>query len=134
MRTIGYGPSPFNRRLCKWCTRAVHRHPGGAEVDVSILIADVRGSTALAERIDPESLRRVMSRYYDEMRLALERHGGTVAKFIGDAVLGVFGVPTAREDDALRAVRAAVDMRASLPGLSWRSRNDGVLGSRSEPG
>jgi adenylate cyclase len=54
MRAIRYGPSTLNRRLCKWCIRAVHKHPGGAEVEISVLFADVRGSTAIAERMLPE--------------------------------------------------------------------------------
>ena len=78
---------------------------------VTVVFTDVAGSTALGERLDPESLRRVMWRYFDAMQAALERHGGTVEKFIGDAVMAVFGVPAVHEDDALRAVRAAFEMR-----------------------
>src|ERR1700675_174280 len=81
---------------------------------VTVVFCDVTGSTAMGERLDPESLRRVMSPYFDEMRAALERHGGTVEKFIGDAVMAVFGVPNVHEDDALRAVRAAGEMREAL--------------------
>jgi len=55
LRLVGFGQSPLNRRLCKGCTRSIHKKPGGAEVDVSVLFADVRGSTALAERISPRS-------------------------------------------------------------------------------
>ena len=77
---------------------------------VTVLFADVAGSTALGEQLDPETLRTVMSRYFEEMRRILERHGGTVEKFIGDAVMAVFGVPVNHEDDALRAVRAADEM------------------------
>ena len=81
---------------------------------VTIVFTDVTGSTALGERLDPESLRRVMWRYFDTMQETLERHGGTVEKFIGDAIVAVFGVPAAHEDDALRAVRAAFDMSEAL--------------------
>ena len=63
-----------------------------------------------------------MERYFDAMRVAIERHGGTVEKFIGDAVMAVFGVPYVHEDDALRAVRAAADMRAALADLERGSR------------
>ena len=75
------------------------------------MFCDVTGFTSLGERMDPETMRRVMIRYFDEMRTVLERHGGTVEKFIGDAVMAVFGVPVVHEDDALRAVRAADEMR-----------------------
>jgi class 3 adenylate cyclase/tetratricopeptide (TPR) repeat protein len=76
------------------------------------------GSTAMGERVDAESVRDLMFRYFHEMRGAIERHGGTVEKFIGDAVMAVFGVPIAHEDDALRAVRAAWEMRQRLDELN----------------
>src|SRR5262245_4506077 len=85
---------------------------------VTILFSDVVTSTQLAERLDPESMRRVMSRYFDEMRAIVERHGGTVEKFIGDEVMAVFGIPNIHEDDALRAVRAAAEMRDRLAVLN----------------
>jgi class 3 adenylate cyclase len=85
---------------------------------VTILFCDVVGSTSLGERIDPETTRRVMLRYFDETRAVLERHGGTVEKFIGDAVVAVFGVPVLHEDDALRAVRAADELRDALETLN----------------
>ncbi|HJU57197.1 MAG TPA: adenylate/guanylate cyclase domain-containing protein [Actinomycetota bacterium] len=78
---------------------------------VSVLFCDVVGSTGLGESLDPESLRQVMTRYFEEMRDVLERHGGLVEKFIGDAIMAIFGVPIAHEDDAHRAVRAAAEMR-----------------------
>ena len=87
---------------------------GEARKVVTVLFTDVIGSTEMGEALDPESLRRVMSRYFDEMSAVVQRHGGTVEKFIGDAVMAVFGAPTAHEDDALRAVRAAVEMREAL--------------------
>src|SRR5215210_5613624 len=85
---------------------------------VTVLFCDVTDSTGLGERLDPESLRRVMSRWFGEMRDALESHGGTVEKFIGDAIMAVFGVPTLHEDDALRAVRAGGEMRLRLDVLN----------------
>jgi class 3 adenylate cyclase/tetratricopeptide (TPR) repeat protein len=91
---------------------------------VTVVFCDVTGSTAMGERLDPESLRRVMSRYFAEMRAALERHGGTVEKFIGDAVMAVFGVPAIHEDDALRAVRAAAEMREALEVLNKELERD----------
>src|ERR1035437_2757942 len=85
---------------------------------VTLLFCDVVGSTALGERLDPEALRGVMSRYFAVARVAVLRHGGTVEKFVGDAVLAVFGIPEVREDDALRAVRAAAELRDCLADLS----------------
>ncbi|HEU5214657.1 MAG TPA: adenylate/guanylate cyclase domain-containing protein [Gaiellaceae bacterium] len=81
---------------------------------VSVLFADVVGSTSLGERVDPEAMRNALERYFDAMRAIVEGHGGTVEKFVGDAVLAVFGIPNVHEDDALRAVRAAVAMREEL--------------------
>jgi class 3 adenylate cyclase/tetratricopeptide (TPR) repeat protein len=89
---------------------------------VTVLFCDVTGSTALGESIDPEALRGLLARYFERMRGIVERHGGTVEKFIGDAVMAVFGVPVAHEDDALRALRAAAEMRAALPELGIQCR------------
>ena len=75
---------------------------------VTVVFSDLKGSTALGESIDPESLREVMNRYFAEMRDVLERHGGVIEKYIGDAIMAVFGLPRVHEDDALRAVRAAI--------------------------
>ena len=82
---------------------------------ITALFCDVTGSTALGEELDPEVLRGVMNRYFAELRATIERHGGMVEKFIGDAVMAVFGVPRVHEDDALRAVRAAAEIRERLP-------------------
>jgi len=78
---------------------------------VTIVFSDLKGSTAMGEKLDSESLREVMTRYFDSMSAELERHGGVVEKFIGDAIMAVFGLPKLHEDDALRAVRAAADMQ-----------------------
>jgi Adenylate and Guanylate cyclase catalytic domain/AAA ATPase domain len=86
------------------------------------VFCDLTGSTALGVATDPEALRATMRGYYDEMRAILERHGGTVEKFVGDAVMAVFGVPLAHEDDALRAVRAAWEMRSAVPALGLMAR------------
>ena len=85
---------------------------------MTVLFADISGSTGLGEPLDPESLRHVLSRYFAEMKLVVERHEGVVTKFIGDAVMAVFGIPVTHEDDALRAVRAAADMRVRLAELN----------------
>jgi class 3 adenylate cyclase/tetratricopeptide (TPR) repeat protein len=91
---------------------------------VTVLFADVTGSTVLGESHDPESVRRVMSRYFEEMKAVLERHGGTVEKFIGDAVMAVFGIPTLHEDDAGRALHAASEMRGRLEVLNEELERD----------
>ena len=91
---------------------------------VTIVFADLAGSTDLGERLDPEALRDVQTRYFEAMRLPLERHGGTVEKYIGDAVMAVFGVPVLHEDDALRALRAAVEMRDGMAALNSQLRAD----------
>jgi class 3 adenylate cyclase len=89
---------------------------------VTVLFCDVVGSTALGESVDPEALQAVPARYFERMRGIVESHGGSVEKFIGDAVMAVFGVPAAHEDDALRACRAAVEMRNALPELGVEGR------------
>jgi class 3 adenylate cyclase/tetratricopeptide (TPR) repeat protein len=85
---------------------------------VTVLFSDFADSTKLGETLDPESVRKLMARYFSEVRAVVHRHGGTTEKFIGDAVMAVFGVPQAHEDDAGRAVRAAVAMRDVLRGLN----------------
>ena len=92
--------------------------------NVTILFSDVVDSTALGESLDPEALRSVMADYFAVMRAAIERHSGTVEKFIGDAIMAVFGLPTVHEDDALRAVRAALEMRQALAALNARLAAD----------
>jgi class 3 adenylate cyclase/tetratricopeptide (TPR) repeat protein len=89
---------------------------------VTVLFCDVTGSTSLGESVDPEALRALLARYFERMKGIVEHHGGSVEKFIGDAVMAVFGVPQVHEDDALRAVRAAAEMRDALPELGLRAR------------
>jgi class 3 adenylate cyclase/tetratricopeptide (TPR) repeat protein len=93
---------------------------------VTVLFADVADSTPLGERLDPESLRQVMSRWFERMSEVLVRHGGTVEKFIGDAVMAVFGIPELHEDDALRAVRAATELRGAMTKLNDELEELGV--------
>ena len=111
--------NPASARFCQACGAGLAA--GTARETrklVTVLFADVTGSTALGERLDPESLRHVMARYFEAARTVVERYGGTVEKFIGDAVMAVFGVPAMHEDDALRAVRAAAELRRSVAGLN----------------
>jgi len=113
--------NPEGARFCNGCGAAV---AAAREVrkTVTVLFCDLTGSTALGEQTDPEALRALLARYFERMRGIVESHGGTVEKFIGDAVMAVFGIPQAHEDDALRACRAAVEMRDALPELGIRGR------------
>jgi class 3 adenylate cyclase/tetratricopeptide (TPR) repeat protein len=119
--------NPERFRLCGYCGAALIGSSLARETrkTVTVLFTDVTGSTALGEQLDPESLRDVMGRYFASMREVIERHGGTVEKYIGDAVMAVFGVPVVHDEDALRAVRAAAEMRTALERL-----NADLLGRR----
>ena len=109
--------------FCPFCGAAVAAAPAREHRKVvTVLFCDVTGSTELGERLDPEALRVLLARYFERMQAIIERHGGSVEKFIGDAVMAVFGVPVVHEDDALRALRAAVEMRDALPELGVEGR------------
>ena len=98
--------------------------PTEARKIVTIVFSDVTGFTSLGEELDAETLRGLMARYFGEMRTIVERHEGKVEKFIGDALMAVFGVPRAHEDDAQRALRAALEMRSALPALNEAFENE----------
>jgi hypothetical protein len=87
---------------------------------VTVVFCDLKGSTDLGERLDSEALSEVLDVYFTAMKAALERHGGTIEKYIGDAIMAVFGLPWVHEDDALRAVRAARDMQSALVEVNRR--------------
>ncbi len=103
-------------RFCSACGTSLEAPPERREERkvVSVLFADLVGFTSRAERLDPEDVRATLSPYYAQLRSELERHGGTVEKFIGDAVMAVFGAPVAHEDDPERAVRAALAIRDAI--------------------
>jgi predicted ATPase/class 3 adenylate cyclase len=113
--------APDEAAFCSACgARLTGNGPAAAQArkTVTVIFADVSGFTALGERLDPESLQQVIARYFAEMRQVVARHGGSVEKLIGDAVMAVFGVPVLHEDDALRAARAALEMRDALEVLN----------------
>jgi class 3 adenylate cyclase/tetratricopeptide (TPR) repeat protein len=118
-------------RFCQSCATPLpepEQPSGETRRVVTVVFADVTGSTALGERLDPEALRRVMASYFDRMAAVIEAHEGTVEKFIGDAVMAVFGIPRLHEDDALRAVRAAAGMNAALAELNAELERDHGVG------
>ena len=117
--------NPDRAKFCLACGAAL-TIVGAREArkTVTVLFSDMVGSTELGDRLDPESVRRVVSRYFDAMQEVLEQHGGTVEKFIGDAIMAVFGIPHVHEDDALRALRAASEMRERLHTLNEEFENE----------
>jgi class 3 adenylate cyclase len=111
--------NPIEAAFCLACGTALEESSRAeTRKTITVVFADVTGSTALGEQLDPEALRQVMGRYFAEARAALEHHGGTVEKFIGDAVVGVFGIPQQHEDDAVRAVRAAAELHDRMRNVS----------------
>jgi predicted ATPase/class 3 adenylate cyclase len=109
---------------CPGCGAVLRPPTDSGEVRkvVTVLFTDMTGSTVMGEQLDPESLRQVMRRFFTEMTAVLQRHAATIEKYIGDAVMAVFGHPVTHEDDALRAVRAAVEMRDALALLNAELR------------
>ena len=116
--------NPEGAAFCNSCGATLGTPSSSREVrkTVTVLFCDLSGSTELGEQTDPEALRALLARYFEQMKAIVEAHGGTVEKFIGDAVMAVFGIPKAHEDDALRACRAAVEMRDALPELGIAGR------------
>ena len=112
--------NPTHARSCGRCGTQLGTERGAESTRhvVTVVTSDLKGSTSLGERLDPESLREVLTRYFDEMRTVLEAHGGTIEKVIGDAIIAVFGLPTRRDDDALRGVAAAADTQRVLADLN----------------
>jgi len=113
--------NPPKFRLCGYCGTPLAGPATSASLPahevrktVTILFSDLKGSTALAEHLDPEAMREVTDRYFRAMAAEITRHGGKIEKYIGDAIMAVFGLPRAHEDDALRAVRAAAGMQTAL--------------------
>ncbi|MGI8829970.1 MAG: ATP-binding protein [Candidatus Limnocylindria bacterium] len=116
--------NPERFRLCGMCGAPLNRAIAPREVrkTVTVLFSDLKGSTGLGEQLDSESLRDALGVYFAEMRAVIERHGGLVEKYIGDAIMAVFGLPAVSEDDALRAVRAASEMQKRLTAVNEELR------------
>ena len=114
---------PGRRAVLQRLRRGARRRAAAGREErkvVTAVFVDLVGSTARAEQLDPEDVRALLRRYHETLRRELERYGGTVEKFIGDAVVAVFGAPTAHEDDPERAVRAALAARDSIATLNER--------------
>jgi class 3 adenylate cyclase len=109
-------------RFCPECGAPVDGRGREQRRVVTVLFCDVAGSTALGESLDAEALRALLARYFERMKSIVERHGGVVEKFIGDAVMAVFGLPAVHEDDAVRALHAAAEMQVALPELGIEGR------------
>jgi predicted ATPase/class 3 adenylate cyclase len=108
--------NPAKFRLCGYCGTPLAQAlpPQELRKTVTIIFSDLKGSTALGETIDAEALHEIKNRYFEAMANVLAHHGGKIEKYIGDAIMAVFGLPKVREDDALRAVRAALEMQETL--------------------
>jgi adenylate cyclase len=123
LRLVGFGPSKLNRRLCRACFKQVEKEPGGAEVELSLLFADVRGSTGLAERMPAHEFSRLMSRFYGTAARVVDGWNGLVDKFVGDEVVALFVPGFAGEDHASRSIEAGRELL----------RETGNDGSQAEP-
>ena len=115
--------NPPKFRLCGYCGAPLVAAPPALPVrevrrTVTLIFCDLKGSTALTERLDPEAMHEVKERYFTTMAAEITKHGGKIEKYIGDAIMAVFGLPLPHEDDALRAVRAAAGMQAALRGVN----------------
>jgi class 3 adenylate cyclase/tetratricopeptide (TPR) repeat protein len=133
--------TPDRARFCPSCgtpqvasDNAPEALPVETRRTVTVLFVDVTGSTPLGERLDPEAIRRIFSRYFGEVAAIVTRHGGTLEKFAGDALVAVFGHPVLHEDDALRAVRAAAEARAALAIVNDELVRDYGLGLNTRTG
>src|ERR671923_1448419 len=134
MRAIGRGPSPLNRRLCKWCMSAASKLPGGAEVEISVLFADVRGSTTIAERMVPQEFSHLMARFYGAAAKAIDDRNGIVDKFLGDGAVALFIPGFAGSDfagDAVAAARAVLEQTGNDGSEPWIPVGAGVHTGRS---
>jgi adenylate cyclase len=134
MRAVGRGQSPLNRRLCKWCLNAASKLPGGAEVELSVLFADVRGSTAMAERMVPQEFSHLMARFYGAAARVIDDRDGIVDKFLGDGAVALFIPGFAGSDhagDAIAAARALLEQTGNDGPEPWIPVGAGVHTGKS---
>jgi adenylate cyclase len=110
IRLMGNKPSPLNRRICTACIRHLHKHPGGAEIEVTALFVDVRGSTGIAERTSPGDFGQLLARFYGTAARVVDRWDGIVDKFVGDEAVALFIPGFAGDDHAADAVGAAREL------------------------
>jgi adenylate cyclase len=110
MRVFGFGPSLINRRICRHCIEALEKNPGGAEVEISLLFADVRGSTGLAEQASAEEFSQLMARFYGTAAKVVDARNGIVDKFVGDQAMALFIPGFAGADHAADAVASAEEL------------------------
>jgi adenylate cyclase len=110
MRFIGFGPSRLNRRICSGCIHALEKRPGGAEIELSLMFADVRGSTGLAERMGAAEFSQLMARFYGAAANVVDRRNGIVDKFVGDQAMALFIPGFAGDDHATDAIEAAHEL------------------------
>jgi adenylate cyclase len=129
MRFIGFGPSRLNRRICSGCIHELQRQPGGAEIELTLMFADVRESTQLAERAGSEQFSQLMARFYGAAATAVDQYDGIVDKFVGDEVVSLFIPGFAGKDHAADAVAAARDLLAATghsEGTPWAPIGAGI--------
>jgi adenylate cyclase len=115
-RVVGGNPSRLNRRLCTACMKSAHKHPGGAEVEISAMFADIRGSTTLAEQLPPGEFGQLLTRFYGTAARVVDRWDGIVDKFVGDEAVALFIPGFAGKDHAARAINAARDLLVETDG------------------
>lgn len=138
LRLIDRGPWDKNPTVCGFCFKQLERNRGGAEIDLSLLFADIRGSTGLAESLGPGAFQKLMNRFYQETTRVLVAHDAVVDKFVGDEVVALFIPALAGADHAGRAVAAARDLLAATghgqPGGPWAPLGVGVHTGRAYVG
>ena len=130
LRLVGKGPWPGNPKYCRWCFKSIYTHRAGAEVECTLLFADIRGSTEMAEQMEPREFRAALDRFYAIAEADLIEHDAFVDKFVGDEVIGIFIPALAGPAHARRAVDAGLQLLRSTghraDGLAWAAVGIGI--------